>query len=95
MVWSTAKQEGYLEVRGLKPTDPTKEQYQLWIVDPTKKQPVDGGVFDVKPDGTALVRVRTPIVVKDAVAFAVTKETAGGVVVSEKEHLLVLKPKPG
>jgi Anti-sigma-K factor rskA len=95
VVWSTEKQEGYLEVHGLKPNDPTKEQYQLWIVDPTKKQPVDGGVFDVKPDGTALVRVRAPIIVKDALAFAVTKETAGGVVVSDGPMLLVLKPKPG
>ena len=95
VVWSTAKQEGYLEVRGLKPNDPAKEQYQLWIVDPTRKQPVDGGVFDVKADGTALVRVRVPIVVKDALAFAVTKETAGGVVVSDGPMLLVLKPKPG
>ena len=95
VVWSTAKQEGYLEVRGLKPNDPAKEQYQLWVVDPTKKQPVDGGVFDVNADGTALVRVRVPIVVKDAVAFAVTKETAGGVVVSDGPMLLVLKPKPG
>ena len=95
VVWSTAKQDGYLEVRGLKPNDPTKEQYQLWIVDPTKKQPVDGGVFDVNPDGTALVRVRAPIIVKDALAFAVTKETAGGVVVSDGPMLLVLKSKPG
>ncbi|HEY1187293.1 MAG TPA: anti-sigma factor [Gemmata sp.] len=93
VVWSTEKQEGYLEVRGLPPLDPTKEQYQLWIVDPSKKQPVDGGVFDVKPDGSVLVRVRAPILVKDAKAFAVTKETAGGVVVSDGPMLLVLTPK--
>lgn len=95
VVWCTAKQEGYLEVCGLPPLDPAKEQYQLWIVDPSKKQPVDGGVFDVNPDGTALVRVRNPIQVKDAKAFAVTKEVAGGVVVSDGPHLLVLTPKPG
>ena len=75
--------------------DPSKEQYQLWIVDSSKKQPVDGGVFDVRPDGTALVRVRAPILVKDAKAFAITKETAGGVVVTEGPLLLVLAPKPG
>jgi anti-sigma-K factor RskA len=95
VVWSTEKQEGYLEVRGLPALDPAKEQYQLWIVDPSKKQPVDGGVFDVKPDGTAIVRVRNPIAVKDAKAFAVTKETAGGVVVTESPMLLVLTPKQG
>ncbi|MDY3557187.1 anti-sigma factor [Gemmata sp. JC717] len=95
VLWSTAKQEGYLELKGLPPLDPSKEQYQLWIVDPTKKQPVDGGVFDVRPDGTALVRVRAPIRVGEANAFAVTKEVAGGVVVSDGPHLLVLKPKSG
>ncbi len=97
VVWSNAKQEGYLEVRGLPPLDPTKEQYQLWIVDGgrTKKQPVDGGVFDVQPDGTVLVRVRNPIQVKDAKAFAITKEIAGGVVESDGPMLLVLTPKPG
>lgn len=93
VVWSNKKQEGYLEVQGLPPLDPSKEQYQLWIVDPSKKHPVDGGVFDVKPDGTALVRVRAPIQVKDAKAFAVTKETAGGVPVSDGPRLLVLTPR--
>ncbi|MBP3959735.1 anti-sigma factor [Gemmata sp. G18] len=97
VVWSAAKQEGYLEVRGLPPLDPTREQYQLWIVDGgrAKKEPVDGGVFDVQPDGTILVRVRNPIPVKDAKAFAVTKETVGGVVVSDGPMLLVLTPKQG
>ncbi len=96
VVWNTAKQEGYLEVRGMPALDPTKEQYQLWIVDPAHKEPVDGGVFDVRPDGTALVRVRNPIQVKDAKAFAITKEVAGGVVVSKQpKHELVLTPKQG
>ena len=95
VVWSTVKQEGFLEVRGLAPNDPAKEQYQLWIVDPSQKHPVDGGVFDVQSDGTVLVRVRNPIRVKEAVAFAITKETSGGVVVSAGPHLLVLKPKQG
>ena len=100
VVWSTAKQEGYLEVRGLKPNDPSKEQYQLWIVDgsrtdPEHKQPVSGGLFDVKADGTALVPVQGAIPVKDAKAFAITKEVAGGVTVSKGPMLLVLAPKPG
>ncbi|AWM39503.1 Anti-sigma-K factor rskA [Gemmata obscuriglobus] len=95
VVWSAARQEGYLEVSGLPPLDPSKEQYQLWIVDAGRadKEPVDGGVFDVRPDGTALVRVRAPIAVRAAAAFAVTKEVAGGVVVSRAKHELVLTPK--
>jgi anti-sigma-K factor RskA len=99
IVWSNAKQEGYLEVRGLPALDPKKEQYQLWIVDPSRKQPIDGGVFDVNPDGTVLVRIRNPIVVKEAKLFAITKEPAGGVVVSEDgakgKFELVLTPQQG
>lgn len=97
VVWSGEKQEGYLEVRGLPPLDPSKEQYQLWIVDAGRpdKEPVDGGVFDVRPDGTALVRVRPPIRVRDPAAFAITKEAAGGVVVTRAKHELVLTPKAG
>src|SRR5262245_9536239 len=33
IVWSDAKQEGYLEVHGLQPLDPATGTYQLWIVD--------------------------------------------------------------
>jgi hypothetical protein len=105
VVWSDAKQEGYLEVRGLPPIDPMEGTYQLWIVDggrtdPDHKQPVDGGVFRVSSDGTALVTVRAPIRVKNATLFAITKEKdPAGVVVSKKgaagEFELVLAPKQG
>jgi hypothetical protein len=101
IVWSDAKQEGYLEIRGLRPIDPKAGTYQLWIVDgartaPNHKQPVDGGVFQVKPDGTALVQIQRPIQVKSAAAFAITLEKdPDGVVVSTEEHLVVLTPKNG
>jgi hypothetical protein len=91
--WSTAEQTGFLEVRGLAPNDPAREQYQLWIVDPAQEQPIDGGVFDVKPDGTALVRMRPPIRVSGAKVLAITKEKAGGVVVTKGPHVVVLTPK--
>jgi hypothetical protein len=91
--WSTVEQTGFLEVRGLAPNDPTREQYQLWIVDPAQEQPIDGGVFDVRPDGTALVRMRPPIRVSGAKALAITKEKAGGVVVTKGPHVVVLAPK--
>jgi anti-sigma-K factor RskA len=93
--WDEAKQEGFVEVRGLTALDPTKNQYQLWIVTPDQKQPVDGGVFDVKPDGTAVIPVKAALRVKDAQAFAITKEKPGGVVVTDKtvpEMNLVMAP---
>lgn len=98
IVWSDTDQVGYMEVKGLPPLEPGAGTYQLWIVDADRKgsPPVDGGVFQVKPDGTALVRIRPPIQVKSAAAFAITKENdPGGVVVSrvppEKYELVLTK----
>ncbi len=95
--WNGGKQEGYIEVRGLPPLDPTKEQYQIWIVDGgrTDPQPVDGGLFDLTSDGTAVVRVSAKLQVKEAKQLAITKEPTGGVVVSKGPMLLVLVPKQG
>jgi hypothetical protein len=101
IVWSDAKQEGYMELRGLAPIDPAAGTYQLWIVDADRKdaEPIDGGVFRVNADGTALVKVRAPIKVKRAAAFAVTREREpGGVVVSKvkpADYELVMAPKKG
>lgn len=101
VVFSASKQEGYLELRGLKPNDPTRTQYQLWVVDKGRphKEPVDGGVFDVNPDGTALVPVRSPLVLRDVAAFAVTEEPPGGVVVSEDgkrgKFVVLMTPEVG
>ncbi|MBM3982758.1 MAG: anti-sigma factor [Planctomycetes bacterium] len=101
IVWSDAKQEGYMELRGLAPVDPAAGTYQLWIVDADRKdsEPVDGGVFRVNADGTALVKIRAPIRVKRAAAFAVTRERdPNGVVVSKvkpADYELVMAPKKG
>jgi hypothetical protein len=99
VVFSPSKQEGYMELKGLKPNDPTKTQYQLWVVDKGRPhaEPVDGGVFDVRADGTALVPVKSPLVLREVAAFAVTVEAAGGVVVSEagKKGDFVVVMTPG
>jgi hypothetical protein len=48
VTWSDALQAGTLTFMGLPPNDPSKMQYQLWIVDPARDaRPVDGGVFDI------------------------------------------------
>lgn len=95
VVWSGVRQEGFIEVRGLPPNDPAREQYQLWIMDAGHKQPVpvDRGVFDVKPDGTTTFAVRSPIRVSDAQAFAISKEKPGGGPQPAGQIVLVLKPK--
>jgi anti-sigma-K factor RskA len=86
VVWDAGTQRGYLSVSGLPANDPAKSQYQLWIVDAGRahKEPVDGGVFDVGPDGRAVVPIKAALTVREPVLFAVTVEPPGGVVVSER-----------
>lgn len=91
VVWSTERQDGVIELHGLPPNDPEREQYQLWIVDPTRdREPVDGGVFDA-PDGEVLARVTPKLEVTRPQVFAITREQRGGVVVSEGPLLLVAR----
>ena len=93
VVWSAAQQAGYMRISGLEANDPSVSQYQLWIFDRERDEryPVDGGVFDM-PAGESEVRV--PIVAKvavdDAYLFAVTVERPGGVVVSDRERIVLL-----
>ncbi len=93
VVWSSERQEGYMLFRNLEPNDPTQAQYQLWIFDPTRAdweaKPVDGGVFDVGPDGEVVVPINAKLEVRETALFAVTLEVPGGVVVSERERLVL------
>lgn len=94
VVWSRAQQEGYMRFRGLPPNDASVSQYQLWIFDATRAEweakPVDGGVFDVTAGGEVVVPIHAKLEVRDAKLFGVTLEVPGGVVVSKREHLLVV-----
>jgi anti-sigma-K factor RskA len=84
LLWSTARQTGFLDLRQVRPNDPAREQYQLWIVDPLRDPaaPVDAGVFDVAPNGTGLVRFTPKLPIISPGAFAITREQTGGVVKS-------------
>lgn len=93
VVWSSDRQEGYMLFRGLAPNDHAENQYQLWIFDPTRAdweaKPVDGGVFDVTDAGEVVVPIDAKLAVSEAVLFGVTVEVPGGVVVSERERLVL------
>jgi hypothetical protein len=93
VIWDGEAQEGYVTLTGLAPNVRTSQQYQLWIFDAARddRYPVDGGVFDV-PTGIAQVTVpvRPALFIARPVAFAVTLERAGGVVVSDRSHLMAL-----
>lgn len=93
VVWDPVTQQGFVRFSGLAVNDARKQQYQLWIFDAARgdKYPVDGGVFDI-PAGQdeVLVPIQARLPVRDAAMFAVTLERAGGVVVSEREHIVML-----
>jgi hypothetical protein len=93
VVWDPATQRGFLHFAGLAPNDPAMHQYQIWIFDAgrDKRYPVDGGVFDVPADAREVViPIRASLMVRKPAAFAVTLEKPGGVVVSGREHVIVL-----
>lgn len=90
VVWSNQAQEGYMRFQGLPVNDPKVNQYQLWIFDEKRdKHPVDGGVFDATK-GELIVPIREKLAVYSPTVFAVTLEKPGGVVVSDKEHIVAL-----
>ena len=92
VVWSNARQQGFLRFEGLEVNDPTVWQYQLWIFDTAQSAatPIDGGVFDVTAEGEVVVAIDPKLRVVEPTLFAVTIEKPGGVVVSSRERLVVL-----
>lgn len=93
LVWSSEKQAGYMRfAAGLPKNDPRQHAYQLWIFDGTRDEryPVDGGVFDIGADGELVVEITPKIRVNRPTLFAITLEPPGGVVVSSREHILVV-----
>ncbi len=98
VVWNAALQKGFMRFRGLAANDPGKTQYQLWIFDADRNDdahPVDGGVFDVGPDGEVVVPIEAKLHVGKPKLFAVTVEKPGGVVVSKRERIVVTASPPG
>lgn len=103
VIWNNTLQKGFLKFKGLANNNPTKEQYQLWIFDAGReggKYPVDGGVFDLASGftdpatGDVYIPINAKLSVRTPVAFAVTVEEPGGVVVTKKERVVVLAPVP-
>lgn len=98
VVWSAALQAGYMRFQGLEANNPSATRYQLWVFDAERddRYPVDGGVFDMPAGATeVVVRIRTVLPVGEAVAFAVTVEPPGGVVVSTRERIVALAAGQG
>ena len=95
LVWDTQSQSGVMRVVGLPANDPRRFQYQLWIFDRQRDEryPVDGGTFDVSAEGVIEIPIRTQLPVHEPTLFAVTVEDPGGVVVSSREHIVLVAAK--
>ncbi len=93
VVWDPVTQRGFLHFSGLQANDPAVHQYQIWIFDAgrDKRYPVDGGVFDVPANSSdVVIPIRAALIVRKPAAFAVTLEKPGGVVVTDRQHVLAL-----
>ena len=98
LLWDAERQEGVMLIRGLAPNDSSLSQYQLWIFDAQRdeRHPIDGGVFDIADSGTRLadgsyvVPIDARLAVAEPTLFAVTVERPGGVVVSERERIVMV-----
>jgi len=90
VVWDEKKQRGILKVTQL-PRNAADRDYQLWLVDPRYKDPVDGGVFHVANDETLSVPFHPNTPVRDAQAFAISIERKGGVTKAEGPIVLLGK----
>jgi anti-sigma-K factor RskA len=92
VIWSDRLQQGYMTLAGLPVNDPSQAQYQLWIVDPKRDEaPVDGGVFNIPRDGSALdIPIAAKLALSQPQAFVITLEQPGGVVKSKQEKVVAL-----
>jgi anti-sigma-K factor RskA len=94
VVWSDAKQEGYMTFRGLPVNDPNLQAYQLWMFEDANLEPYpkDGGVFNVTANGEVIIPINAKLRATNPKAFAITVEKPGGVVVSDRSKIALLAP---
>ena len=90
VVWDEKKQRGVLKVTQL-PRNAADHDYQIWLVDPRYKNPVDGGVFHVAKDETLRVPFHPAAPVRAAQGFAISLERKGGVPKAEGPIVLLGK----
>ncbi len=91
VVWDERRQRGLLKVGGL-PRNTADRDYQLWLIDPRYKNPVDGGVFHlVNDDGGFSLSFHPAQPVREAREFAISLERKGGVAKAEGPIVLLGK----
>lgn len=97
LVWDQATQQGRLRLLGLAGVEPRQGVYQLWIFDARRdpRYPVDGGTFTVAdPSRPTEVPIRARLAVAEPTLFAITLEPPGGVVVSDRQRIMLTAAYP-
>lgn len=89
-VWDPALQTGLLAMEKL-PAINSDQDYQIWIVDPAYKDPVNGGVFHVSENGRVALPFKPDQPVTQVTAFAISLERKGGVPKAEGPIVLLGK----
>ena len=90
VIWDPVKSEGRIDLSNLPAVEAGKD-YQLWIVDPAHKYPVSAGLLHPGADGKASIPFQPVEIIRDASAFAISVEKAGGVAVAEGPIVFVGK----
>jgi anti-sigma-K factor RskA len=87
-LWDSEKQDGVFVAQNLKPLAADRD-YQLWIIDPKYKSPVDAGVVRADANGSLRVAFKAKQFINDAKTFAVTEEAKGGADVPTLKNLVL------
>jgi anti-sigma-K factor RskA len=90
IVWDPELQRGVLNTANVPPNAADRD-YQLWIVDPRYRQPVDAGVFSVEKTGSTRYVFKPKSPITSASAFAISLERKGGVPKAEGPIVLAGK----
>jgi hypothetical protein len=81
IVWSSARQLGFLRLRGLIGDVPTQRQYHIWIVgsDISGNELINGGIFPLNPStGEVILPIQANQFVQQPKMFVVSVEPSGG-----------------
>lgn len=90
VVWDREKQRGYLKVENM-PVPRADQDYQLWVIDPGHKLPVNAGVFRFEPNGIAAVSFQPDQLIASADKFAISLERKGGAPQHEGPIVMISK----
>ncbi|MDB6004602.1 MAG: hypothetical protein JWR15_1589 [Prosthecobacter sp.] len=88
VVWDQKRSQGVVMLDKMPKVDSDKD-YQLWVVDPTKPNPVSAGVVTVDAKGSAKATFKPIETVTGEAKFAISVEKKGGVPKSEGPVVLV------